>query len=140
MARSINKKNLSGCKGGGVIPFNFPELSDRDLANEEKFDSTKTLLEMVEPWKDRGGLSNRRKKYRKRKARLKEQRPTPPSAECKNARTYEQHRRRFRPHRWNKKLRQCELQLGWLEKSSAKPQEQVENSSPTPMARRMPSG
>ena len=64
MARSINKKNLSGCKGGGVIPFNFPELSDRDLANEEKFDSTKTLLEMVEPWKDRGGLSNRRKKYR----------------------------------------------------------------------------
>ena len=66
MSKSMNKKGLD--IGGSVVPFEFPELSDRsdvvDGNNDGKIDSSKTLLEMTEPYRDRGGLSNRRRKHR----------------------------------------------------------------------------
>ncbi|GMH64196.1 hypothetical protein TL16_g03911 [Triparma laevis f. inornata] len=42
------------------IPFMFPGVCE----GAEGIDSTKRLLEMQEPWKDRGGLNPRRKQWR----------------------------------------------------------------------------
>lgn len=51
-------------------PFHFPGICDRDLSpssstsNSSADDMTKNLIEITEPYKDRGGLSARRKKWR----------------------------------------------------------------------------
>jgi len=54
-------------------PFNFPGVCDRDLSpsstassssSSSADDMTKNVLELTEPYKDRGGLSARRKKWR----------------------------------------------------------------------------
>ena len=42
------------------IPFFFPGVCE----GAEGIDSTKRLLEMQEPWYDRGGLKPRRKQWR----------------------------------------------------------------------------
>jgi len=51
-------------------PFHFPGLYDRaspsapELSSGSADDLTKNLIEVTEPYKDRGGLKNRRKKWR----------------------------------------------------------------------------
>eukprot|EP00978_Attheya_sp_CCMP212_P000263 scaffold487_cov46-Attheya_sp.AAC.2 len=54
-------------------PFHFPRMCDRDVSSSSSSSSgsvmssddvTKHVLEMTEPFKDRGGLSNRRKKWK----------------------------------------------------------------------------
>jgi len=61
MAKSMNTKGLNF--GESVIPFEFPELGEGEMKQDGTI-SSKTLLEMTEPFKDRGGLSNRRRKHR----------------------------------------------------------------------------
>ena len=48
-------------------PFSFPEICDRDLnlssSSFSSKDLSKQLIEIKEPYKDRGGLSSRRQKW-----------------------------------------------------------------------------
>lgn len=53
---AIQKKNLSMSE----MPFSFPGVCE----GADGIDSTKRLLEVKEPWKDRGGLKPRRKTWR----------------------------------------------------------------------------
>ncbi|GMI11050.1 hypothetical protein TrVE_jg3315 [Triparma verrucosa] len=61
-AETEDLKNMIVKKGTpkAEIPFMFPGVCE----GAEGIDSTKRLLEMQEPWKDRGGLNPRRKQWR----------------------------------------------------------------------------
>ena len=50
-----------------LSPFHFPAITDDRSSKDDTSsyaDLTKQTIELVEPWKDRGGLSNRQKKWK----------------------------------------------------------------------------
>ena len=64
------KRKMATQGGNEESPFHFPGICDRDLSpssatsNSSADDMTKNVIEITEPYKDRGGLSARRKKWR----------------------------------------------------------------------------
>jgi hypothetical protein len=60
---NAKKRKLDDIEGNG--PFRYPGICDREVkkSNLGADDLTKNLIEVTEPYKDRGGLSDRRKKW-----------------------------------------------------------------------------
>ncbi len=65
MPEASNKKRKH-CKIEMVSPFQYPGMGGQESAGKSLFgadDPTKNILEVIEPMRDRGGLSERRKKW-----------------------------------------------------------------------------